>query len=341
MNKTFSIAVIIPTLNEERFIAQCLDSVLEQTYPIQLMDIMVIDGGSTDKTCNIVDDYHKKYSNIRLLHNPKRIQSVAFNIGVANSTSPYVIRLDAHAIYNKTYIENCINIYSANADVLGFAPELLGNVGGVCSIRPQHSGIIPEAAALLNSSKFGIGGAAFRVGVYAGVVDTVPFGCFPRKVIEQVGGMREDLPRGEDNEYNSRIRKAGYKIYLDPEIVCTYFARDTIKSNMKQMYNNGVSIGHLAYIDRDAIGLRHLVPLIFVLGLLFGAVISIIWHPFGWIYLNGISTYLLCALFAAIHACKERSSKYILPLVVLFACVHVSYGVGTIVGIVHGLRTKS
>ncbi len=336
MDNQYSIAVIIPTLNEERFIAQCLDSVLEQTYPIQLMDIMVVDGGSTDKTCDIVTNYHTKYSNIRLLHNPKRIQSAAFNIGVANSVSPYVVRLDAHAIYNKTYIENCKKIYSANAEILGFAPDLLGNVGGVCSIRPQHSGIISEAAALLNSSKFGIGGAAFRIGAQAGVVDTVPFGCFPRKVIEKIGGMREDLPRGEDNEYNSRIRKAGYRIYLDPKIVSTYFARDTISGNIKQMYANGVSIGHLAYIDRDAIGLRHLVPLMFVLGLLFGAILSIVWHPFGWVYLGGTCIYLLCASFAAIKASIDKSPKYILPLIFLFVCVHISYGIGTMVGIIKG-----
>ncbi len=332
----YEVAVIIPTLNEEKFIAKCLDSVLAQTYPLLELDIMVIDGGSKDRTCDIVNTYHTKYANIRLLHNAKRIQSVAFNIGVRNSTAPYIIRLDAHAIYNKTYIENCIKIYSADAERLGFAPELLGNVGGVWNIRPQHSGIIPEAAALLNSSKFGIGGAAFRIGAKAGAVDTVPFGCFPRKVIEQIGDMREDLPRGEDNEYNSRIRKAGYKIYLDPEIVCTYYARDTVKSNMKQMYSNGLSIGHLLYIDREAVGVRHLVPLVFVIGLVLGAILSIVWHFFGWIYLVGISIYILCALVATINASKGKSAKYILPLLFLFPCVHISYGIGTIVGIIQG-----
>ncbi len=332
----YSVSVIIPTLNEEKFIAQCLDSVLGQTYPIQELDIMVVDGGSKDKTCDIVNHYHTKYSNIRLLHNPKRIQSVAFNIGVANSTAPYIVRLDAHATYNRKYIENCIKIYSDDAERLGFAPELLGNVGGVWNIRPQHSGLIPEAAALLNSSKFGIGGAAFRVGAPAGVVDTVPFGCFPRKVVEQIGGMCEDLPRGEDNEYNSRIRKAGYKIYLNPEIVCTYYARDTIKSNIKQMYANGLSIGHLLYVDRKAVGLRHLVPLVFVVGLIVGVILSIMWHPFAWIYLAGISVYFLCAIIATVAACKKKSVKFIFPLLFLFLCVHISYGIGTIVGVLQG-----
>ena len=335
----YTVAVVIPTLNEEKFIACCLDSVIAQSYPFADMDVMVVDGGSKDKTSEIVSGYQQKYSNIRFIHNPGRIQSIAFNIGAKESEAPYIVRLDAHATYNKTYIEKCLKIYSASAETLGCAPELLGNVGGVWNIRPQHSGIIPEASAILNRSKFGIGGAAFRVGAPAGFVDTVPFGCFPRKVIEQIGGMREDLPRGEDNEFNSRIRKAGYKIYLDPEIVCTYFSRDTLKANVKQMYANGKSIGHLFYIDKDSIGLRHLVPVLFVTGLIVGLIISLVWHPFIWIYLAGILFYLLCALTAAIKACiTESSYKYIFPLLPLFPSVHIAYGLGTIAGLVSGIK---
>ncbi len=338
--RDYKVAVVIPTLNEEKFIASCLDSVIAQSYSFADMDVMVVDGGSKDKTREIVSEYQRKYTNVRLIDNPGRIQSVAFNIGVRESDAPYVVRLDAHATYDEDYIRNCLKIYSADAETLGCAPELLGNVGGVWHIRPRHSGIIPEASAILNRSKFGIGGAAFRVGAPAGFVDTVPFGCFPRSVIERIGWMREDLPRGEDNEYNSRIRKAGYKIYLDPEIVCTYFSRDTMKANVKQMYANGKSIGHLVYIDRDAVGLRHLVPVLFVTGLAAGLVVSLLWQPFVRIYLAGITLYLSCALVAAIKACKSESYKYLLPLLLLFPGIHIAYGLGTIDGLVGGLKTQ-
>ena len=106
---TNSIAIIIPTLNEEKFIAGCLDSVINQTYPLDKMDIMVIDGGSSDHTKHIVEQYHLLHSNIRWINNPGKIQSIAFNIGVANSTAPYIIRLDAHATYDKYYIEKWFN----------------------------------------------------------------------------------------------------------------------------------------------------------------------------------------------------------------------------------------
>ena len=106
MNKF--VAIIIPTLNEEKFITECLNSVVNQTYPLERMDVIVVDGGSKDETHSIVEKFHIRYENIRLLNNSGRIQSIAFNIGVKFSDAPYIIRLDAHAIYDPKYIEICI-----------------------------------------------------------------------------------------------------------------------------------------------------------------------------------------------------------------------------------------
>lgn len=328
----FRVAVIIPTLNEERFIENCLTSVMEQTFPFGAMDVMVVDGGSKDRTREIVQRISDSHPNVRLIDNPGRIQSIAFNIGVRASSAPYIVRLDAHATYNKVYIEKCLEIFSADAEVLGCAPELVGNVGGVCAIRPQHAALIAETSAILNQVKFGIGGAAFRVGAKAGFVDTVPFGCFPRKVIDEIGGMREDLARGEDNEYNSRIHKAGYKVYLNPEVVCTYFSRDTIRANMKQMYANGVSIGKLLYIDRASVGLRHLVPLFFVLSLGTSLIMGCIYTPILLLLAAIFGLYTFAALLATALACVKFGWKYFLTLPMMFFLVHISYGWGTIVG---------
>lgn len=322
----YEITVIIPTLNEERFISKCLDSIIAQSYPFQNMDVMVVDGGSSDKTCEIVNEYHKKYDNIRLLSNPKMIQSAAFNIGVKNSSSPYIVRLDAHALYDKNYIDLCIK--SLKND------NRRGNVGGMLNIVPQNNSIWATTNAILNYSKFGIGGASFRVGVHAGNVDTVPFGAFPRIVIDKVGGMREDLPRGEDNEYNSRIKKAGYNIYFNPKIICKYYARPTLKASAKQMFLNGESIGILYYIDRNAIGIRHLVPLVFVVSLIMGCLLSLLYTPFLCIYSTGLILYIISNIIASLAASIKNGMKYFLPLCLLFLIVHISYGIGTIKGLI-------
>lgn len=329
----YKTAVIIPTLNEEKFIARCLDSVICQSYPFEDMDVMVIDGGSKDRTIEIVREYQKKYSNIRVLNNPGRIQSIAFNIGIQSSTAPYIVRLDAHALYKPYYIEGCIKGLEGDSK--------RGNVGGQWDIQPQNDSLWAITNAILNYSKFGIGGASYRIGAKAGDADTVPFGSFPRTMIEKIGGMRDDLPRGEDNEFNSRIKRAGYSIYFDPAIECIYYARPTLKASCRQMYANGESIGHLFYVDRDSIGLRHMIPLIFVVGIIGGTILSLVFFPFVYLLLAGLCLYFLCDFVASLLAAKEHGWKFLLPLFVMFFCVHFSYGWGTIVGFFTGRKLKN
>lgn len=326
----YTVAIIIPTLNEKKFLSRCLDSVIAQSYPFEEMDVMVVDGGSKDNTKKIVCDYHQRYGNIRLIDNPGKIQSIAFNIGVKNSSAPYIVRLDAHAFYKPYYIEGCVKGLKENGK--------RGNVGGQWDIQPQNDSLWATTNAILNYSKFGIGGATYRIGAEAGSVDTVPFGAFPRTMIEEIGGMREDLPRGEDNEFNSRIKKAGYDIFFDPKIECIYYARPTFRASCKQMFANGESIGHLFYVDRDSIGIRHLIPLLFVLGIVLGIVASVIYSPFAYVLLAGLLLYITCDLIASVSASKKHGWKYCLPLFILFFCVHASYGLGTIKGVLCGWK---
>lgn len=130
------------------------------------MDVMVIDGGSRDRTEAIVAAYAQRYVNIRFLHNEKKIQSAAFNVGVACSTAPFIVRLDAHALYDKSYVERCVDGLKAD--------RKRGNVGGGCTIEPTSNTLWAKANAILNHSRFGIGGASFRVGQQACNTDSVP-----------------------------------------------------------------------------------------------------------------------------------------------------------------------
>lgn len=321
----YSVAVIVPTLNEEKFIERCLASVFLQTYPLSAMDIMVVDGGSTDRTCELVRALSAMHPNVRLLANPRRCQAAAFNIGVQASDAPIIIRMDAHAVYDTCYVQRCVELLNSH-------PEY-GNVGGVWEILPQNNSLIARANALLNHSRFGIGGAAFRFSSTAQVADAVPFGAFRRQIIEQIGGMREDIGRAEDNEYNSRIRRMGYVVWLDPAIRSSYYARATWGSSCRQMYSNGVAIGNLFYIDRQAIGLRHLVPLFFVLALLVTAVAAC-FTVYGLYTLTAIlGVYMLAALIADVAVCCCYGWNYMFVMPPLFLSVHLSYGVGTLVGL--------
>ena len=319
------VAIVIPTLNEERFICGVIESVISQSYPFCDIDLMIVDGGSTDKTCSIVNEFSAQYGNIRLINNPKRIQSAAFNIAVANSFAPIIIRMDAHALYDIDYVRRCVQRLQSVPNV--------GNVGGCWRVLPGADTFVGNANAILNQVRFGIGGASFRVGAEAGDVDTVPFGAFYRDVVDKVGYMREDLPRGEDNEYNSRIRKAGYRIFFDPAIICTYYARATLKASCWQMYKNGLSIGNLLHIAPEAVGLRHLVPGIFVATLLLSIILSIFFQVFCMAFTIVLGFYLIADLIASLSASARFGFRYLIILPLLFFCIHISYGCGTIVGL--------
>ncbi len=318
------VAIVIPTLNEEKFICGVIESVISQSYPFHDIDLMIVDGGSTDKTCSIVNDFSERYSNIRLINNPKRIQSAAFNIAIVNSSAPIIIRMDAHALYDVDYVKRCVQRLDSVSNV--------GNVGGCCRVLPGADTIVGNANAILNQVRFGIGGASFRVGAKEGDVDTVPFGAFLRTVVNNVGNMREDLPRGEDNEYNARIRKAGYRIFFDPAIICTYYARATLKASCRQMYQNGLSIGNLLHIAPDAVELRHIVPGVFVATLSLSLVLFIFFQLFCSVFAIVLGAYLVTDLIASLSACSKFGFRYIIILPILFFCIHISYGWGTIVG---------
>ena len=235
------------------------------------------------------------------------------------------MRLDAHALYGQQYIENCVKHLERS--------DNYGNVGGVWIIKPQNSSFQAQANAILNQLKFGIGGASFRIGSGLKEVETVPFGAFPRGVIEKIGMMREDLPRGEDNEYNSRIRKKGFKILLDPNIVSTYFARPTLWKSVIQMYRNGLSIGWLFHIDMDSISIRHLIPLCFVLSLIVTTLISCIFPIVWFLPLILLAIYFIAAIIASVGACHKFGYKYFFILPIMFFCIHIAYGYGTIIGL--------
>ena len=317
--------IIIPVLNEEKHIESCLESLTKQSILFQEMEIMIVDGGSIDNTPKIIEKISQKYPNVKVLNNPKKIQSIAFNIGIENSSAPIVIRLDAHAKYHKDYIRYIVE---------GLEDKKYGNVGGRWEMASQNNTLIGETNAIINQMRFAIGGADFRVSNEKKEVETVPFGGFRREVINEIGGMNPNLPRGEDNEYNTRIRQAGYKILFDPRIVATYYARPDLKSMLKQMYANGFSIGVLMHCYSSAVGVRHLVPLLFFLSivglLLCGTFINWLWY----VLLAEIIVYFCFNIFFSIREANKYGWKFlsILPWEVFL--IHISYGLGTLVGLI-------
>ena len=161
------LSVICPIYNEEKYIRQCIDSVLSQDYPYNDLEVLFVDGMSTDCTRAIVTEYTKQYSHIRLIDNPHKIVPRAMNIGIHASKGNIIIRLDAHASYQPDYF-SVLYRYSCELRV--------ENVGVVCKTDVLNK--TPKTLAIREvlSNKFGVGNSAFRTGINQIMeVDTVPF----------------------------------------------------------------------------------------------------------------------------------------------------------------------
>lgn len=325
------LSVICPIYNEEKYIGACIESILAQDYPKDDLEVIFADGMSTDRTREIVAGYTARYPWIRLIDNPDRIVPPALNAAIKASKGDIIMRLDAHAEYPADYFSALTRaLRELKAD----------NVGAVCVTLPTNDTPAAKAIAAVLSSRFGMGNSAFRVGAKeVSQVDTVPFGCWPREVFDRIGLFDLDLVRNQDDEFNGRLTKAGGKIYLLPDVEVKYFARDKVAKVARMFYQYGLFKPLVNKKLGSPATLRQFVPLLLVVGLVVGAVISLIWHPFVWIYLTGIALYLLMALAFSLRS--SRNLRQVIIQTATYVTVHVSYGAGYIAGLWKLLRHKS
>ena len=315
------VSVVMPVYNEERYIVKCIESLFMQDYPVEKMEWIFVDGSSKDRTVELLEQYRDKYPNlIKILNNPDKIVPHAMNIGIAACSGKYVVRLDAHADYATDYISKCI-YYLENTDA--------ENVGGVAETKA--AGFMGNAIAKMLSSKFGVGNSQFRTNGESGYVDTVPFGAFRREVFSKYGGYDERLVRNQDNEMNFRIRKNGGKIYLASDICLSYYCRDSIKGISAMANKNGMWNVITMKLCPGSMGARHFVPFLFVTSVVALSILGAIWPIFLILLALEMALYLSLDILFSI---KQASTfKEFLALLMLFPIFHVSYGIGSLIGI--------
>ena len=318
------LSVIVPIYQEEKYISKCIDSMLSQDYPKDDLEIILVDGMSKDRTREIVATYTAKYPFIRMIDNPERIAPCAMNRGIKEAKGDVIIRLDAHVYYPKNY-------FSLLVEKLNELPGA-ENVGALCNTLPVNDSITAQSIAAVLSSSFGMGNSHFRVGADKEMeVDTVPFGCFHRSIFDKVGLYDEELVRNQDDELNARIIKAGGKIYLIPQLVCEYYARDTAKKVYKMFYQYGVFKPLVNKKLGSPATVRQFFPLFFVLGLLVGPVVCLFLPVLWWAYFAVIMLWFILATSVSLK--DSKNLKRILTQNWIYFVVHFGYGWGYIVGI--------
>jgi len=319
------VSIVIPARNEEKTIQRCIDSLTNSDYPMNRLEIIVVDGMSEDRTGEIVKMLSAENSQIRLLPNEKKITPVARNIGVKAAQGDYIMFFDAHSTASSDYIRKCVElIRETDAD----------NVGGVLKTLPSEETLLGRAISKVLSSRFGVGGSKFRTGVEARQeVDTVPFGFYKRDVFERIGLFNENLVRNQDIEFNLRLKRAGGKILLSPEVELSYLSRSDLKGFLRNNFGNGFWVIYASRFSKTPFSLRHLVPMFFTVFLLMATILSLLPLVFTYLWLVPIVLYLAIDTMFSIwvmHQCNNKRS--LLLALVLFPFLHLAYGLGSIAG---------
>lgn len=332
------VTVIMPVRNEVDYIERCLGCVLAQDYPSELMEIFIVDGMSNDGTREIiqriisrnasicVQDSTSKISDkpqqpsITLIENPKRIVSIALNLGLRQARGDIILRVDGHCEIPPDYVTQCVaKLRETGAD----------NVGG--PLLTKGKTLAGQVISLATSSFFGVGGSRFRCSNRPGWVDTVFPGAFRRDVFQRIGGFDEELIRNQDDEFNFRLIQAGGKIWMDPSIRLTYYNRNNFKGLWKQYFQYGLYKVRVIQKRGTVLSWRHLVPAIFVLGLIFSILLALETRRLEWAFTVS-GPYILANFFASLRSARKNwPSLPLLPLA--FLIIHLSYGLGFLMGL--------
>ena len=219
----------MPVLNEEAGIAEMLDRLLAQSFAA--MEIILADGGSTDRTPEILASYSARDARVRVVDNPGRLQSAGLNRALDAARGRVLVRLDGHSFVGPDYVARCVELLaSTGADVVG------GRMVARAGEGPTAKGI-----EMAMSRRWAAGPARFHHPGAAGFVETVYLGTFTREILERVGGWSQDVGVNEDFDLNYRIRRAGGRIWYDPSLEVEYQPRSTFKALARQYFRYGRS----------------------------------------------------------------------------------------------------
>lgn len=321
------VSIIVPCYNEERTIGLLLEAVHAQTFPREQMEVILADGMSTDRTREAVDIFRREHPELRVnvVDNPKRNIPSGLNRAIEASQGTYIVRLDAHSVPARDYVERCVRAHRE---------EKGANVGGVWDIRPGGEGWLARSIAVAAAHPLGVGDALYRIASRAGYVDTVPFGSFRRATLDQIGYFDETLLTNEDYELNARLKRNGGLIWLDPQIRSGYFARSSLSALARQYGRYGYWKWRMLRRYPQTLRWRQALPPLFVLGML-ALALAAIWLPLARILLAVLLGIYLLILLAgsARSAWKRKDFALMVGVPLAIATMHFSWGSGFIFSI--------
>jgi succinoglycan biosynthesis protein ExoA len=306
------VTVVIPARNEEASIGHCLRSVLSQTY--RGLEVLVVDGASTDRTADIVHEHAASDDRVRLIPNPAAIIPRALNLAAEAARGRWLVRVDAHAAIPPDYVQRVVEHLRTGR---------WGGVGG----RKDGVGRTPagRAVAAAMASRFGVGGSVYHWGTEQHVVDHIPFGAYPTELVRQLGGWDERLNVNEDVEFDLRVRRAGYDLLFDPTLEIAWECRQSVRDLARQYWRYGRGKAMAVRIEPGTASARHAVAPA-LCAWLAGALIAAPRAPRAAAAAVAPYAAALAVASALVSRRVEPGSRRYVPAA--FAAMHLSWGAG-------------
>jgi succinoglycan biosynthesis protein ExoA len=329
-----SVSIITPCFNEQDTICKLLEAIYKQSYPRRELEVVIADGMSTDHTRAEITAFSGTHPDlhINVVDNPRRIIPAGLNFALAEARGEIIIRLDGHSMPYPDYIEQTVSDLESG---------LGDNVGGVWEIHPGAETWLAKSIAAAASHPLGVGDAHYRYAEKAAEVDTVPFGGFKRELLALIGLFDEALLTNEDYEFNTRVRKSGHKVWLDPSIRSVYFSRPTLSSLAKQYARYGYWKWRMVRRYPDTLRWRQGLPPLFVLSIIAGASLAFFSSFFRILFAGELLVYVFTLLAAGVAAAIHQKKTYlIIGLPLSIATMHFSWGAGFLWSIIKLVSTE-
>ena len=324
-----TVSVVLPVRNEGRHLQACLERLIDQDYPRDRVEIIVVDGRSDDATHDVLERVMSRHPNVRLrvLDNPDRIVPTALNIGIRAAVGEVIVRMDGHSIPERTHLTACVRALRSSG---------AANVGG--GMRAEGTTPFGRAVALVMRHRLSAGDARYRTGGRAGDVDTVPFGAFRRDVFDRVGLFDESMVRNQDYEFNARLRAAGERVYFDPSINFVYAPRETPGGLWRQFFQYGWWRVETIRRHPSSVRWRQLVPPIFV-GTFTTALLLAPWFlTASWALVAITAAYLGTVATVSLAIARSDGTATPLNIALGFAIIHLAFGTGFLTNLLTGGR---
>ena len=342
------ITLCVIAYNEEKTIRAILDDIVNQDFNHNDIEVLLVNSASTDNTRQIMIDFAKEnasnknmqFRSVHVLENPKKTLPCGWNLAIKVYKGEAILKVDAHAQIPSDFVSKNVSVLESGEDISG------GQRPSIIDEPTKWK----ETLLLAESSMFGSSIAPYRNNPGRSYVKSLFHAAYRREVFEKVGFFNEELVRTEDNEIHYRMRKAGYKLCFDPDIRSYQYTRSSLKAMLKQKYANGYWIGKTSKVCPKCLSIYHFVPFAFVVAIIISTLICagfygvftagifltiyniiVILTKFMWI------TYTLLAVIMAVLSviqAKDKANITCILLPVLFFLLHISYGIGTLMGLI-------